>query len=188
MGADEFVAAFAEYLREDFDKVVKSPVADHVPERAYGTMIWVPCSDNECGQAGKHKGSSTHGAGFKRGDERAVMQAPSAQFVAGFTQCDHFGVGGGVARVSPVVGGGGNLVALGVVEDSTGRKIVSAGVMSEAGDLESAMHPGFVMSRAHVIILACRSSLPTGRAECDLPLQAEASSSRAAVRSKALPS
>ena len=100
-------ASFVGQDSRDHREMVRQPEAVQRDLRFYSTEFGLRGTVDEPPDAGVGAGAGAHQAGFDGGVEVAPGEAVVAEPLRGGADCEHLGVGGGVAGLEDAVAGGG---------------------------------------------------------------------------------
>lgn len=97
-----------EHARCDFAAVIEGRLLEEVEQSAGGSSFRIAHPKDDAANAAVDDGSGAHGAGFFRDVEIAVSQTPVAECLLGLAECEHFGMGGGIAQGLDLIVGTGD--------------------------------------------------------------------------------
>ncbi len=102
-------ALIAEDAWNDIAAVITFPGGfQEVDPTACGSRFRIRAAENDLARAAVDDGSGAHRTGFFGDVKRALFQPPIAESFLSRGQCEHFGVGRGVAQCFDLIPGAGN--------------------------------------------------------------------------------
>ena len=94
--AQKCAALVRKNTRYTFEAVVEAFVATDAVESLGGASFWIIATPDDAGDAGVHEGACAHRAGLEGDVESGVDEAPAAELLGGFSNCEHLRVCGRV--------------------------------------------------------------------------------------------
>ena len=136
-----------QHARMHLNLMIQTRLAHDIEDGSTRTSFLVPGAEHQPGDPGQHDRPGAHGTRLQRDDQGAIIQTPTVllvgvplcPMVSRATQCQHLGMGGGIAVLFSLIGAGADDVSGGVDDHRADGHIPAVtGVLSQFDRL---MHP-----------------------------------------------